>query len=301
MRRADHRRRRASRSTGSTRRTRLAVAVDGGGAVQDQHRRAEGAAGAERLDEPQDRGRAQAGLQRRRSRSCRCSTRRASARPASAIIPEGQTETLLPMNAAGNAQVRKWKTAVLGTADGRQRPGLGVVAAGHHRGRAAVRGLRDGAGRRRAGQDDRHLLQGPELTRRSTGTAKVKLLGLPPKVTAPDLEITKDTKELAFKLTIDKTSPAGQHKQHLLPGRRHAERRAGGAQRRRHASCGSTCRCRRRPTPPPAADAGRRWPKPADPAKPPEKRLTRLEQLRLEQEEREKAAKGGTPPPPPKK
>src|SRR5207245_451447 len=33
-----------------------------------------------------------------------------------ATIPEGQNETLLPMNAAGNAQVRKWKIAVIGTA-----------------------------------------------------------------------------------------------------------------------------------------------------------------------------------------
>src|SRR5205823_15024848 len=34
----------------------------------------------------------------------------------SVVIPEGQTETLLPMNASAGAQVRKWKTAVLGTA-----------------------------------------------------------------------------------------------------------------------------------------------------------------------------------------
>lgn len=42
-------------------------------------------------------------------------------------------------------------------------------------------------------------------------------------------------------------------------------------------------------------------PKPTDPMKPPEKRLTRLEKLRLEQEEREKAAKGNPTPPEPKK
>jgi len=39
---------------------------------------------------------------------------------------------------------------------------------------------------------------------------------------------------------------------------------------------------------------------PPMPVKPPEKRLTRLEQLRLEQDEREKAAKAGTPVPPKK-
>ena len=64
---------------------------------------------------------------------------------ASATIPAGQNETLLPMNAAANAQVRKWKTAVLGVGRRRQRAGVGVVAAGDARGRAAVRDLRDGA------------------------------------------------------------------------------------------------------------------------------------------------------------
>jgi hypothetical protein len=49
--------------------------------------------------------------------------------------------------------------------------------------------------------------------------------------------------------------------------------------------------------PPPAAVAKSPTPAPMpNPAAPP-KRLTRLEQLRLEQEEREKAAKAGTPPP----
>ena len=41
------------------------------------------------------------------------------------------------------------------------------------------------------------------------GTAKVQLLGLPPKVTTPDLEITKDTKELAFKLTWTRPARPG--------------------------------------------------------------------------------------------
>src|SRR5207247_7191712 len=44
------------------------------------------------------------------------------------------------------------------------------------------------------------------------GPAKVQLVGLPPKVTAPVIEITKDSKELAFPLTIDPAAPAGQHK-----------------------------------------------------------------------------------------
>ena len=91
---------------------------------------------------------------------------------------------------------------------------------------APVRGVRDGAGRRRAGQGRRSCSARCSSTRRSQGKAKVKLVGLPPKVTTPEVEITKDTKELAFKLTIDKTSPAGQHRNLFCQVVRHAERRA---------------------------------------------------------------------------
>ena len=42
--------------------------------------------------------------------------------------------------------------------------------------------------------------------------AKVKLLGLPNKVSAPEMEFNKDTKELAFAVTTDAASPAGRHK-----------------------------------------------------------------------------------------
>jgi hypothetical protein len=44
------------------------------------------------------------------------------------------------------------------------------------------------------------------------GTAKAHLFGLPNKVTAPDLELTKDTTELTFPVSIDPASPVGKHK-----------------------------------------------------------------------------------------
>jgi len=43
------------------------------------------------------------------------------------------------------------------------------------------------------------------------GKAKVNLIGLPAKTTTQMIEITKDTKEFAFPITADKTSPVGQH------------------------------------------------------------------------------------------
>ena len=37
------------------------------------------------------------------------------------------------------------------------------------------------------------------------------MIGLPAKTTTQVVEITKDTKEFAFPIVADKTSPAGQH------------------------------------------------------------------------------------------
>jgi hypothetical protein len=120
------------------------------------------------------------------------------------------------------------------------------------------------------------------------GKAKVTLYGLPAKTTSQVVEITKETKEFAFPIVADKTSPAGQHNVfaqvvidrggELITGN------TGGTQLRIDV-----------PLPPKVAAA------PATPAAPaptpppmnpmtPEKRLTRLEQLRKEAEEREKAA-----------
>ena len=73
-----HRARTTRRSTGRTT-DRGRGRRDRGGAVHDRDRRAEGAAGAERVDEPEGRRRSGSRGSRRRSRSTRCATRRASA------------------------------------------------------------------------------------------------------------------------------------------------------------------------------------------------------------------------------
>src|SRR5262249_35921465 len=123
-------------------------------------------------------------------------------------IPEGQNEVLLPINAASNAQVRKWKTAVIATAP----VGNGPVWVSSQLATLEIAPPSVSfAMERAAGEQGKttdlycKLQQTPPFA----GTAKVTLLGLPPKVTAPVLEITKDTKELAFKVAIDKTSPPG--------------------------------------------------------------------------------------------
>jgi hypothetical protein len=44
------------------------------------------------------------------------------------------------------------------------------------------------------------------------GAAKVQILGFPPRVTAPEMELKKDMKELVFKVSTEKASPAGTHR-----------------------------------------------------------------------------------------
>jgi hypothetical protein len=207
----------------------------------------------------------------------------------SVTIPEGQNEVLLPINAAANAQVRKWKTAVIAQAT----VGNGPVWVSSQLFTLDVAApfLAFNMERSAAEQGKTaDLFCKLTHTTPFTGNAKVHLVGLPPKVTAPDVEITKDTKEIAFKLTIDKTSPAGQHNnifcQVFIPQNGETVlHNVGGTQLRIDV-----------PLPPkPAAPAAPVAAQPAQPAKPAEKRLTRLEKLRQEQEEREKAAKGGPP------
>jgi hypothetical protein len=135
--------------------------------------------------------------------------------------------------------------------------------------------------------------------------AKVRLIGLPSKVTTQELEITKDTKEFAFPITADKTSPVGQHNvfaQVIIDrGGELILGNTGGTQLRIDVPLPPKVAV----TPPVPPKVDPKQPNPPTPPVP-EKRLTRLEQLRKEAEEREKAAaNGGTPAPkkdePPKK
>jgi hypothetical protein len=117
----------------------------------------------------------------------------------------------------------------------------------------------------------------------------VQLLGLPHKVTAEPLQITKDTKELIFKVKTEADSPAGNHKnifcQVIVTENEEPIT---------HARVGNTELRVDKPLPKPVAAAPKKEEpktaaKPAA-APPAEKRLTRLEKLRLEAK---KAAAGG--------
>ena len=51
-----------------------------------------------------------------------------------------------------------------------------------------------------------------EVTKPIEGEAQVTLLGLPNKVTAPVLPLTKDTKELIFPIKAEADAPPGMNK-----------------------------------------------------------------------------------------
>jgi hypothetical protein len=117
------------------------------------------------------------------------------------------------------------------------------------------------------------------------GEARAKLVGLPPGVESPEVALTKDGKELSFPLKIAKTTPAGVHRNIFcqVVVTQNGEPVT-------H-NLGST---ELRVDVPLVAKSEPAKPAAAAP-KPDEKRLSRLEQLRKEQDEREKAA-GKTPP-----
>jgi hypothetical protein len=203
---------------------------------------------------------------------------------------------VLPINAASNAQVRKWKTAVLAVSDA----GKGPIWVSSQLATLDVAGpFVSFAMERAAGEQGKGTELFCKIAQNTPfqGQATVKLLGLPPKVAAPDMMISKDTKEVTFKLTIDKAAPAGQHNNifcqvFVTHNGETVLHNVGGTQLRIDV-----------PIPPKPNEP----PKPVvqapapPPNQPPPKRLTRLEQLRLEQAEREKAAQGGGAKPPQKK
>lgn len=213
----------------------------------------------------------------------------------SVTIPEGQNEAVYPINANSGAMVRKWKIAILGQAT----VGNGPVYVSSQLATLEVAPPFVQFALERAAVE-----QGKETDlfckiQHSTpfeGPAKVRLIGLPHMVTAPEADITKDTKELAFKIKTDKASPAGQHKNLFCQ----VVVTHNGEPVLHNVGSGEL---RIDVPPPPKPNQPPPGPmpvaqKPPEPQKPPEKRLTRLEKLRLEQQEKEKAAK---PPEPEKK
>jgi hypothetical protein len=126
------------------------------------------------------------------------------------IIGKGQTSTNYTLNATAEAQVRTNKIAVLGTATVKGGPVWASsqlatleVTSPYLLGKIEPVSASPG--------ETAKLICKLEQKQAFEGKAKVKLLGLPDKVTAPEIEITKDSKEALFNVQIDPKVPVGSH------------------------------------------------------------------------------------------
>ena len=204
---------------------------------------------------------------------------------ASVNIPAGQNEVLYPISANGGARIDKFPIYVIGSAEN---TGASWGASQMAELEIADRYLNITLQRAAVelGQET-EVAAAVEVAKEFPGNARVELLGLPHKVTTEVMEINKDAKELVFKVRTGADSPAGNHKNIFcrVTVTENDEPVV-------HARVGGTELRIDKPLPPKKDEpAPAPMPKPEPtagkkPEKPPEKRLTRLEKLRLEAKER---------------
>ena len=209
----------------------------------------------------------------------------------SVTIPEGQNEVLYPLNANGNAGIKTWRIFALGSADVNGTAWVSSQLANLEVAEPFI----NFAMERAAVEQGKETEIFCKITHGKPfeGEAQVTLLGLPAKVTAPESTIKAGQEELVFKLTTDATSPEGTHKNIfcrviITQNNEPILHNVGGTELRVDKPLPPPKEAAPMPMPtPPAEVAKKEEPKP-EPM--PEKRLTRLEKLRLEAAERAKAA-----------
>lgn len=204
-------------------------------------------------------------------------------------IAEGQTEAVILLNAAGNAQVKEHKIAVRGEATVGSGPV--TVCSAFVNLRIAEPYLKftyESAAVELGAETE--LVVKVETVKPFEGNAAVQLLGLPNKVTTTPAEFNKDAKELIFKVKAEADANPGNNKSlfcqvvvtengepiihNLGTGGIRVDKPLPPKVAPMPVAQGQPA-----PTPPPAAPAQA-------------KRLTRLEQLRLEQKQRVEGQNG---------
>ncbi len=205
-------------------------------------------------------------------------------------IPADKTEALYPLNCADNVPARKWKIAILGSSDvngplwvSSQLANLEIVAP-MIIGKLNMAAAEQGA--------TTNLVCEIEQKTPIAGRAKAQLLGLPANVTAEEKEIGPEDKKIVFDVVTTPKSPPGQHGGLLCQITMIKD----GEPIVQAVGRGGTLRVDAPLPPKPSATTKpaqvvEATTKPAAP--PPPKTLTRLEKLRLEQEQ---AAKEGKTP-----
>jgi hypothetical protein len=204
------------------------------------------------------------------------------------VIPDGKDEAIIPMNADGGAELRTWKIVVHGASG----VASGPIMVSSQLANLTISPPFVGLAFQSASVD-----QGKEVDMAIKvakaidfpGEAQVTLIGLPNKVTTDVKKITKDTTDLVYHIKTDKVSPAGNHNSLFCQvvvtqnGEPIVHNIGTGVLRIDV------------PLPPkpnaPAPVQVAAAPKPAAPAAAPAKPLTRLEKLRLENQQAKAAGK----------
>jgi hypothetical protein len=191
-------------------------------------------------------------------------------------IPAGQSALEIALNAAGDAATRTTKIVVIGSAQvggGDLWASSGYadleVCAPWVRGKLELATVQRGA--------PAEVVCGLEQLRPFEGPARLRLFGLPPKTSAEEKTFTREAKEVVFQVKTEPDSPTGQHKSLFCS----MDLQINGESIQQTITPTGTLRI----DPVPAATAAA--PKPAAPPTPApaaEKRLSRLEQLRRQQQ-----------------
>ena len=125
-------------------------------------------------------------------------------------IPKGQSEAFYPLSANGSAAIGKWPVYAIGSSS------VGGAAwAATQMASLEIAEPYVGIAMQRASVElgqETEIVAEISVLKDLAAPAKVELLGLPHKVTTDPMEITKDTKELVFKIKTATDSPAGNHK-----------------------------------------------------------------------------------------
>jgi hypothetical protein len=126
-------------------------------------------------------------------------------------VPANQDSVDLPINASNDARAKTWQVAAIASADAGH--GTVWVSSDFVPLQIATPFITGHLDRANTAQGDPvtitcHLDQNIAFD----GTATVRLMGLPAKVTAPDVPVTSGDTEAVFNVMTDPTAPPGQHK-----------------------------------------------------------------------------------------
>lgn len=200
------------------------------------------------------------------------------------VIAKGQTEGLYQINADGNAALGKWPMYAMGWANINGASWASTQMASLEVAEPYV-GMTVQRSSVEQGKETDVFVE-VQVLKELQAPAVVTLVGLPHKVTAEPLQVTAETKELVFKVKTEADSPEGTHKNVYCQvtvtenNESIVHARVGDSELRIDKPLPMPVAT---PTPAPAAVAAA-VPVPAAP--PAEKRLTRLEKLRLDAKSR---------------